>query len=365
MKPKIIFFTSSLFNSDRGRGGIAELLYQLIPNMVTKYDVKVIALFGENEACAPFKATIIQNKYRHRPELDFFNKVKFWTITSFYLTKYIINNFNNIKKAKIVSTSPGPSFILPLFFKNIFIWENVSFFAKRKFIDHLRLFLCYIRNSLLIVPTSHEYESFKKRHFVPSVKYVPDWFHPCIEPKPRNKNYKKIKFMSAGMLEERKGFDLLLKAIKLIPADKRPMVDFTIFGDGDQREKLKSLIISLGIEDSVSLMGFVPDLNNYYYNFNAFILSSRYEGFPLVMINALASGMPVIAFDCETGPRDIVVSGYNGILVENGDIEEMAKAIMSFALTLNEINYYENCVSSSNKYSIKNSLIYLDELLTN
>jgi glycosyltransferase involved in cell wall biosynthesis len=364
VKQKLIFFTSSLFTFDRGRGGIAELLYQLVPNMTAKYDVEVIALFGENETYAPFEATIIQNKYSHRPELNLFHKARFWMITSFFLIKYIVDNFNNIKKAKIVSTSPGPSFILPLFFKNIFIWENVSFFAKRKFLDYLRLFVCYMRNAMLIVPTRQEYESLKKRSMVPSVKYLPDWFDPSIKPKHRIKNGKKIKFMSAGMLEQRKGFDLLLEAIKLIPVEKRSMFEFTIFGDGDQRAKLQSSIIYLGIEDCVSLMGFVPNLNNHYDSFDAFILSSRYEGFPLVMVNALASGMPVIAFDCETGPRDIIVSGYNGILVESGDVAEMSRAIMSFSATLNEMNYYKNCISSSSSYSVKNSLLCLDEILT-
>ena len=365
MKRQVVFFASSLYSVERGRGGIAALLYQLVPELVHKYDVKVVVLFGEKEPSAPIKATVIQDKYSHQSDFSLIQKVKFWVITSFFLVRYIVNNFDNIKRAKIISTSPGPSFILPLFFKNVLIWENVSFFAKRNFLDHLRLFVCYIRKSLLIVPTKQEYESLKNRPLTPTVKYLPDWSDPSIKAKPRLKNINKIKFMSAGMLEHRKGFDLLLKAIKLIPDSTRTDFDFTIFGDGGQRGELEHMISSLGLDRCVTLAGFAPDLTPHYNSYDAFILSSRYEGFPLVMVNALASGMPVIAFDCETGPRDIVVSGFNGVLVGNGEVQKMSEAIISFSSSFCDMDYYKNCITPSSKYSLVNSLIYWDELLCN
>lgn len=363
MKQNIIFFASSLYSADRGRGGIAALLYQLVPELSKRYHVKVVVLFGEKEQGAPIDSTIIQSKYIHRSDFSVLQKIKFWAIASACLVWFILRNYAEIKRAKLISTSPGASFVLPLFFRNVLIWENVSFFAKRKTLDHIRLFVCYIRKALLVVPTKKEYQSLNNRPFTPSVKYLSDWFDPSVKAVPRVRSVDKVKFMSAGMLDQRKGFDLLVAAIGCIPECQRDNFHFTIFGDGNQREQLEGMINSLSLQECVTLAGFVSDLTPYYNMFDVFILSSRFEGFPLVMVSALASGMPVIAFDCETGPRDIIIPGFNGILVDNGDVKKLSEAIISISASLSEVDFYENCISSSRQYSLEHSLAYWDEVL--
>lgn len=355
MKNKVFFFTSSLYTHDRGRGGIAELLHQLIPeldvNCKNISDIHVISLFGEVEENTQFQVEVIQTKFEHQSDFNFLKKMKFWLVSSVYLLKFIFKNYNELKSAKLISTSPGPTFFLSLFFKENLIWENVSFFSKRKYIDFFRLLICKLSSSTLIVPTRHERDMFLKKMFMPNVIYIPDWHDPMIVPSKRNSDSEVLKLMAAGMLEHRKGFDLLLMALQKIDKDILNSIHLSIYGDGPQREQLKLFIKENNLSSNVSLRGFSRELNKEYHHFDCFILSSRYEGFPLVMVNALASGMPVIAFDCKTGPSDIITPK-NGILVENCNVKQLSHAIVNFYENRKESFLFEDCVASSSDYEL-------------
>ena len=191
--------------------------------------------------------------------------------------------------------------------------------------------------------------------FMPNVIYIPDWHDPMIVPSKRNSDSQVLKLMGAGMLENRKGFDLLLMALQKIDKNILNSIHLSIYGDGPQREQLELFIKENNLSRNVSLKGFSRRLNKEYHNFDCFILSSRYEGFPLVMVNALASGMPVIAFDCKTGPSDIITSR-NGILVQNGNIDQLSTAIVDFFNESNKRFSYIDCVESSKKYNLSSVL---------
>ena len=128
MKNKVFFFVSSLYTGDRARGGIAELLHQLIPELDRKckniLEINVVSLFGDIEEDTKFKAKVIQKTVRHQSDSGYVKKIKFWLITSAFLIKFIFENYNALKAAKLVSTSPGPTFILSIFFRKVFIWEK-------------------------------------------------------------------------------------------------------------------------------------------------------------------------------------------------------------------------------------------------
>ena len=356
MKNKVFFFVSSLYTIDRGRGGIAELINQLVPELNKKcnnlLEIKVISLFGEVEENTNFYAKVIQNKVDHHSDFSFIKKIKFWVISSKALVYFIFKNFKTLKKAKLVSTSPGPTFILSIFFRKVLVWENVSFFSKRKVLDLVRLLICKLSSSILIVPTKVEKERLSQLIFSPSTIYIPDWHDPEIISLDRDKDPSTITFMAAGMLEKRKGFDLLLKAFKKLDETFLHNIRLNIYGDGPQYNELNSFVEENGLKDTVTFKGFTQNLNKKYHDYDCFILSSRYEGFPLVMVNALASGMPVIAFDCETGPRDII-SVKNGILVKNGNIDELSNAIVMFCENYKKRFLFEDCTESAKKYNLK------------
>ena len=130
-----------------------------------------------------------------------------------------------------------------------------------------------------------------------------------------------------GRLASVKGFDLLLEAWAKV-ARKYPDWHLDIVGGGEERGKLERLITSLGLEGSASLEGVTPCVDNYYRRSSLFVLSSRLEPFGLVLIEAKSFGLPVVAYDCPFGPREVVRDGVDGILVENGSVEGLAQAMM-------------------------------------
>ena len=121
--------------------------------------------------------------------------------------------------------------------------------------------------------------------------------------------------VGAGRLENEKGFDRLLSAFAQSTTNN-PTWRLVIYGDGSQREKLLIQADTLGIRDRFQLPGWVRPLSSELSEATLFCLSSRYEGFPSVLLEAMSMGVPSVSVDCESGPRIIIEHGRNGLLVE-------------------------------------------------
>lgn len=120
--------------------------------------------------------------------------------------------------------------------------------------------------------------------------------------------------IAAGRLTEEKQFALLIEAFSAV-ALNFPEWDLVILGEGPQGPLLTQLSTTLGIASRVHLPGWVGNVDDWYMRASVFVLTSRAEGFPSAMVEAMACGCPVVSFDCDTGPRDIVRNGTDGFLV--------------------------------------------------
>lgn len=133
--------------------------------------------------------------------------------------------------------------------------------------------------------------------------------------------------VSAGRLQPAKGFDILIdafaRAIKTTPAR------LLILGEGPDREALQERIAANNLSDVCELAGYQHNPYMYMARSRAFVLSSRFEGLPTVLVEALAVGAPVIATDCHSGPREILADGMFGTLVPLNDIDALANAIIA------------------------------------
>lgn len=131
--------------------------------------------------------------------------------------------------------------------------------------------------------------------------------------------------LAAGRLIPVKGFDMLLHALRAAHA----VVDLhlVVLGDGPQRDHLVSLARRLGINDHVHFPGAVSDISGWYRRADCFVLSSRNEGWPNVLVEAMAAGCPVVSFRCEYGPEEIVQDGTSGLLVSAGDVDALGRSI--------------------------------------
>ena len=129
--------------------------------------------------------------------------------------------------------------------------------------------------------------------------------------------------VAAGRLTTQKDFATLLRAVALLDVDVR----LVVLGAGELRPELERLARHLGVADRVDFPGFAPNPYPSYRAADAFVLSSRWEGLPTVLVEALVLGVPVVATDCPSGPAEILAGGRWGRLVPPGDPAAMAEAI--------------------------------------
>jgi glycosyltransferase involved in cell wall biosynthesis len=175
----------------------------------------------------------------------------------------------------------------------------------------------------LVVLTQADKEAWEKAG-CRNVTVIPN---PCAinSRKSKVESRKTKTVLAVGRLHEQKGFDLLLQVWQPIE-DKYPEWQLRIVGEGPERTELEPQIKNLHLQH-VSLAGRTADVAKEYAAASLFVLSSRYEGLPLALIEAMWCGTPCVAFDCPQGPAELLADG-RGWLVENGNVEKLTQQIV-------------------------------------
>ena len=167
----------------------------------------------------------------------------------------------------------------------------------------------------IIAQTSLAEKIYRSRFKCPIV-VIPNFLRKLTDHKQKRKD----QIINVGRYSFEKGQHFLLEAFSKLKAGKWKLV---LVGDGPRREKLESMARSLNITERVLFTGFQDDVDFYLSQSKIFALTSIIEGYPNALIEAMATPLPSVSFDCEAGPSDIIRDGENGFLIDVGDIEKL------------------------------------------
>ena len=295
--------------------------------------------------------------------------------------------FSNIKRVQAfrkVVKQEGPDIILAMMTRYAVIALIATFLMKVKIIvsernypgkrenhkmwDLLRKYF-YRFADLHVVQTKKIAEWLEKNTHLKNFKIIPNsisWALPKYEPILKPSDYisdeDKV-VLAVGTLKEQKGFDLLLDAVTdILPSN--PEWKLIIIGEEKNeagscglREQFEKKIKENGLVDQILMPGRAGNVMEWYNRADIFVLSSRFEGFPNVLLEAMSSGCASISFDCDTGPADMIDNYQNGILVPDGDVEKMESAIQ-FLIQNSEVReqFGKKAEKLREKYSEKNIL---------
>ncbi|GAA4943466.1 glycosyltransferase [Algibacter agarivorans] len=196
----------------------------------------------------------------------------------------------------------------------------------------------------------------KTYHTFNNVKYTPNFVNKdlLVTSKSPPNNIPNNAVLAIGRLNNPvKQFDKLILSYKNTKTFKKG-IPLIILGDGPDRLKLEALIEANNLQSSVKLLGFVPNPYDYIKQCKFLVLCSKYEGMPLVILETLTLGKPVVSFDCKSGPSELIIHKENGLLVKDQDFHELEKSID--LLQEDELLYKRltnNATSSMGKFSGK------------
>lgn len=259
--------------------------------------------------------------------------------------KIIARNMNTYSKSNIISKEKNfwnrfvVKFLIDKFFSQADHIVNQSYDMQKDLIN-FRPTLAK-KSSVIFNPVASYIENYSK-----SLNF--------------NQNIKKNYLLIVGRLEKQKGLHFAIEAFSQI-SKKFPNLRLKIVGQGKLEQELRQQTINCGVSNLVDFEGFQINMIPYYVNAKATILTSLYEGYPNVLIESIFLGTPVVAFDCQSGPREIIKDDINGYLVNNGDIQDLIIKISKVLLKNFDQNRIVDTVrfnQVSNVYKLYKNLIY-------
>ena len=305
---KITFIITSL-----GSGGAERVISLLANNFIKTYEVSIL-LLSNDEIFYDFDKNIsIQKLNLYAPTTSIYQK--------------LTNNFIRIKKLKQAISDENPDILISfmtqtnilsiiaskLLSKKIIISERINYnFLQSKAWKFLRI-ITYRYTDALVVQSKYD----KERYIFCSNTHI--IFNP-LKIKNIQSQQREQYILAVGRIDYQKGFDRLIEAYRLLDTSWKLL----IAGEGIEKDKLQKLVLEYGLIDKVIFIGKQKNIEEYYVKASIFTLSSRMEGFPNVLVEAMGYGCASVAFDCLTGPGDIVEDGKNGFLVPDGNIEQFA-----------------------------------------
>ncbi len=310
---KIAFTISSL-----GSGG-AERVLSLMANYWAQKNYNIIVITLDNSA--PFY--LLEDGIKVEPlsllknSVSVFNAIASNIKRIKIIRKKLIEIDPDIVISFMTETNIISTISCRIISKPIIIAERISYdFLKSRIWVSLRK-LVYRFSNALIVQTRYDKEKYHRLSNTFVINNPLNFKEMIL-----NTNREEKNILAVGRLNRQKGFDRLIKAYSNL--DQKDW-KLAIIGEGSERNNLEKLIFDLNLEDYISMPGRTKSIEKWYKKSSIFVLSSRIEGFPNVLCEAMAYGCACVSFDCIAGPNEIITDKVDGYLVKNGDINALAE----------------------------------------
>lgn len=310
-------------------------------------------------------AILTLNEVGKKPFYKFSNRIVFYNIEIRNVRAYFFNYFGGIKKVvknfkpDIISVCDDgiKGLFIPLWlrgsYKKIIYERHVSktvvFKEKRDFLNKCYSHLMNIGANLFdafVVLTNDNVNEWTR------VKNIFVISNPLPFRSYELSNLGQKQIISVGRLEYQKGYDLLLTIWKKIEL-KRCDWQLKIYGEGSLKKELEEQITEMHLQN-VHIVSPTNEIIKAYTASSVYVMSSRYEGFGMVLIEAMSCGLPCIAFDCPCGPKNIIHDGENGFLIKMGDIDSyVEKLILLMTDDRLRVTLGQNAARSIDKYTPK------------
>ncbi len=343
---KICFFISTLSS-----GGAERNVSLLANHFVKNNDVTIFTL--ENKRSKPFykiskKVKII------RLNLLSESKNIFLSIINFFKRIFVIRkSLSNEKIETYISfleTMNLTVLISSLFLKNIKLKiisdRNNPKKSEKPLLISILKFLFYRTCDYLILQTKgiiSNYKFLKKK----KIKIIRNPITNNLIVKRTFIFKKKIKILCVGRLEPQKDYYTLLKALFLC-SQKNIKFDCDIYGVGSEKIKILGLINNFKLKNKVILKGVTNKISKLYHKYDLYILTSKFEGYPNSLLEAVSTSVPCISSDCEYGPNEIIKHKVNGLLFETSNYNDLSKKIIY--LNNRNMNFYKKLKKYNKKH---------------
>jgi glycosyltransferase involved in cell wall biosynthesis len=331
----------ALVSASLGVGG-AERFAGLLSCMLDDLGYEVHHIIILDHVDFDYKGTLVNLGQLFANEKGIFRAIK----KGKYIAHYLFEN--DIQT--IIDNRSRPTFIREVFTKWIYGNRKMYYMIHSAelslyFSGFGAKYLYQKAAKLVCVSKDIENKVQKKYNFSNTVTiYNPVVFPESIAEKPKAIPEYYILFF--GRLEEEiKNFSLLLTAFKESKVYENGM-KLLIIGDGSSKDFILAKILELKLENHVQVLPFQKNIAPYIQYAKCSILTSHFEGFPMSLVESLAAGTPVVSVDCETGPNEIIQSNFNGLLVENYNVNALAEVIKT--MTEDE-KLYQTCKNNAQK----------------
>lgn len=348
--------------------GGAERIVSLLSNYWTERNIQVNIITFDNEDSKPFYEIKPAARHHHLGILGIINGgIRSSLKGNFARIIALRNRIKAIKPDIIISFIDQTNVLTIIAAAFLGIPVIVTEHVNRKHYSP-GIFWEILRNTLypftdsMVAVSNGVLESFPK-YMQRNATVIPNPINIKKIDKTKNIGTRK-KIIGMGRLTYQKGFDILIRAFDMIK-EKHSDWDLEIYGEGPLRNQLENIIADLKLTGRVKLPGLVTNPAEKLSAADIFVLSSRFEGFGIVIIEAMACGLPVISFDCPSGPSEIINNGVDGILVPPDDMETLSEKMDELITDKNKREKLAyNASKSAKRYEIGEIAKYWDKLFS-